>query len=64
MAQHRYEIRREPDGTWTVFDVFTGWPAEVDGHLPATGLDMEEADDLLDLLNLGDLLRRGSNLPL
>ena len=28
MAQQRYDLRKEEDGTWTVFDVFTGWPAE------------------------------------
>lgn len=60
MAQQRYDIRKE-DGTWTVFDVFTGLPAYaqpggLDG--PAFGLDMEEADDLVDLLNEADRRRR------
>jgi len=54
MAQQRYDIRKEEDGTWTVFDMFTGLPAYgqpmgLDG--PAFGLDMDEADDLVDLLN-------------
>ncbi|AMX97127.1 hypothetical protein EOA22_05250 [Mesorhizobium sp. M7A.F.Ca.US.014.04.1.1] len=57
MAQQRYDLKKEPNGTWTVFDVFTGQPAEPDGH-PATGLDMEYADDLVDLLNAADLKRR------
>ncbi len=57
MAQQRYDLRREDDGTWTVFDVFTGLPAEApDG--PAFGLSMEEADDLVDILNGLDRQRR------
>ncbi len=55
--QQRYDIRREDDGTWTVFDVFTGLPAEVGDEL-LFGLDMEEADDAVDLLNLADVRRR------
>lgn len=57
MAQQRYDLRKEPDGTWTVFDVFTGQPAD-DWGAPAVGLDMEYADDLVDLLNIVDLKRR------
>jgi hypothetical protein len=45
----RYNMREEPDG-WTVFDVWTGWPAVVAG-VTQTELDMEDADDLVDLLN-------------
>ncbi|KAA3452739.1 hypothetical protein C7I87_00740 [Mesorhizobium sp. SARCC-RB16n] len=57
MAQQRYDLRKDPDGTWTVFDVFTGQPAMVEGR-PAVGLNMEWADDLVDLLNADDLKRR------
>lgn len=63
MAQQRYDLRKEEDGTWTVFDVFTGQPADApDG--PAFGLDMEDADDLVDILNGLDRQRRaeGGNL--
>ncbi|TPL07583.1 hypothetical protein FJ938_11115 [Mesorhizobium sp. B2-4-14] len=57
MAQQRYDLRKETDGTWTVFDVFTGQPAEIEGQ-PVTGLDLEYADDLVDLLNIADVKRR------
>jgi len=45
----RYDMRRDDEG-WTVFDVWTGWPALVKGA-EQTGLDIELADDLVDLLN-------------
>jgi hypothetical protein len=41
-----------------VFDVFTGWPAVVDGT-ELNLLTAEEADDIVDLLNLKDACRRG-----
>lgn len=59
MAQQRYDLRREEDGTWTVYDVFTGWAADLPSAGPAVGLDMEDADDLVDLLNTLDRERRG-----
>jgi hypothetical protein len=45
----RYDIRSETNG-WTVFDIRTGSPAIVN-HVPQTGLPLEDADDLADLLN-------------
>jgi hypothetical protein len=48
--KNRYDLRREDDGTWTVFDIFTGAPAIAEGEILA-GLEMEDADDLVDLLN-------------
>jgi hypothetical protein len=47
----RYDARRDSrsDG-WTVYDVETGHPAEVNGSLQV-GLPLEDADDLADLLN-------------
>lgn len=51
--QQRYDIRREADTTWTVIDVFTGHPVLID-DLPMVKLEMEEADDVVDLLNLAD----------
>lgn len=57
-SEARYDMRDEPDGTWTVFDIFTGLPAVVD-DVPLIGLEMEEADDLVDLLNFKDARRRG-----
>ena len=62
MAQQRYDLRKEPNGTWTVFDVFTGLPVEV-GLGVFTGLTMEEADDAVNLLNALDRRRRGRLRP-
>jgi hypothetical protein len=45
----RYNMRRDDEG-YTVFDIWTGWPALVKGA-EQTGLDIEVADDLVDLLN-------------
>jgi hypothetical protein len=54
----RYEMQRDQDQRrWTVVDRFTGWPAEVNG-VAQTGLPLENADDLVDLLNLQDAKRR------
>lgn len=44
-----YDIRKEATG-WTVFDVVTGMPAEVNGYLQIE-MSLEDADDLADLLN-------------
>ncbi|RUY94608.1 hypothetical protein EN974_23480 [Mesorhizobium sp. M7A.F.Ca.CA.001.12.2.1] len=57
MLEQRYDLRRDPDGTWTVFDVFTGQPFWPDG-MTAVGLNREYADDLVDLLNAEDLKSR------
>lgn len=57
MHQNRYDMQQEKDGTWTVFDIFTGLPAEVN-DVPQDGLEMEQADDLVDLLNLLYIRRR------
>ena len=57
MAENRYDLRKEDDGSWTVFDIFTGMPAEVNG-IPQDGLEMEQADDLVELLNLQYIRRR------
>jgi hypothetical protein len=46
----RYNIRRDDEG-WTVFDIWTGWPALIKGA-EQVGLDIELADDLVDLLNI------------
>ncbi|OAP35210.1 hypothetical protein AU381_26055 [Sinorhizobium glycinis] len=63
MTTLRYDLRRELDGTWTVFDVFTGRPAVLDadngGERFAAGLHSNEASDVLQLLNFEDALRRG-----
>jgi hypothetical protein len=46
----RYDLIRAENGTWSVLDTITGWPAEVDGHV-LSGMEFGEADDLVDLLN-------------
>lgn len=55
---NRYGMRPNDDGYWTVFDIFTGEPAAVNDTL-LTMLEMEEADDLVDLLNRLYIERRG-----
>ncbi|PWK65850.1 hypothetical protein [Aminobacter sp. AP02] len=57
-SEARYNLRKEANGTWTVYDVFTGLPARVKG-VEQVWLEMEQADDLVDLLNLQDARRRG-----
>lgn len=57
MLTRRYDVRQEPDESWTVFDVFTGLPAVYEGY-QAVDLDMEYADDLVELLNAVDLKQR------
>jgi hypothetical protein len=60
---HRYDVRNDPDKLWTVFDVFTGWPAELDG-LILTGLQPEEAYDILDEVNQQDVeTRKAKGIP-
>ncbi|ACB27611.1 hypothetical protein Mrad2831_5666 [Methylobacterium radiotolerans JCM 2831] len=44
-----YDMRPDDEG-WTVYAVSTDEPARVNG-VRQTGLDMEKADDLVDLLN-------------
>lgn len=44
-------------GTWAVYAIFTGQTAEVNG-IPQDGLDIQIADDLVDLLNLECINRR------
>ncbi|TJU94259.1 MAG: hypothetical protein E5Y02_32865 [Mesorhizobium sp.] len=56
MSQQRYDLRRDPDGSWTVFDVFTGQPADEWGA-PAEHLDQPYAEHLAAMLNAEDLKR-------
>ena len=46
----RYDMRRDDEGGYTVFDIWTGWPAVLCG-IEQVGRDIEDADDLVDLLN-------------
>jgi hypothetical protein len=56
----RFDIRPDQDG-WTIYDRTTDKPAVIDGFVSA-GLSHEEADDLVDLLNTLDVLKRQSTL--
>lgn len=53
----RFGVRVEGDCTWTVFDVFTGWPADCDGRC-LDGLDQGVADSLCAVVNALDKRRR------
>ncbi|PYE98915.1 hypothetical protein C8J35_103516 [Rhizobium sp. PP-F2F-G38] len=57
LFQNRYRLRHDSDDTWAVEDIFTGQTVEVDS-VPQDGLEMEIADDLVDLLNLEYINRR------
>lgn len=48
--ENRFDMRPNGDGFWTVYDIFTGLPAVVNDTV-MDSLEMEEADDLVDLLN-------------
>jgi hypothetical protein len=56
-SKHRYAMREDGTGMRGVYDIFTGLTAEVNG-IPQDGLDIEEADDLVDLLNAEYIARR------
>ncbi|MEP9373301.1 hypothetical protein [Mesorhizobium sp. KR1-2] len=57
MTSKRYDVRKEADGTWTVFDIFTGQPAAV-GTSVFNALSSDEAVDIVHLLNWFDAKRR------
>jgi hypothetical protein len=52
----RYELRKFENG-WTVWDTETKAPAVVEGRWQP-GLAMEDADDMVDLLNRLDLEKK------
>lgn len=49
----RYDMRPDKSG-WTIFDINTGRTVSLGGDLVLIGVDYEEADRLVDLLNAGD----------
>ncbi|MCY1243537.1 hypothetical protein D9M68_258490 [compost metagenome] len=59
MATLRYGLKVEANNVWAVVDVFTGQPVVLHGSL-LSNLPRDEADDLLDILNLKDGIRRGT----
>ncbi|WP_245464749.1 MULTISPECIES: hypothetical protein [unclassified Mesorhizobium] len=54
---HQYGRRVEPDRSWTVYHVFTGIPAYVDGAF-MIGLSRSEANESMLSLNLRNSERR------
>ncbi len=54
-ATQRFAIRNEIDKTWTIFDVFTGL---IMGYGPSIGLELEDARDLVVLMNALDRRNR------
>lgn len=46
----RYDRRLEKNGTWTVFDAFTGHPAEI-GSRQTTGMQIADAEEMMRILN-------------
>jgi hypothetical protein len=47
---HHFGRRIETDRSWSVFHVFTGIPADMDGH-PMTGLSRSDATERMLFLN-------------
>jgi len=46
----KFDILKDPDGTWSVYDLTTRRPAEMGGR-QLTGLRLEDADELLLMLS-------------
>ena len=55
-AQKRYRLRTEPDGSWSVIDVFTGLPVICDEQ-PVLGVDQQQAVVLATQFNLLEIQR-------
>ncbi|MBB3149939.1 hypothetical protein FHS21_006398 [Phyllobacterium trifolii] len=53
----RYDMREEDNGTWTVFDVFTGFPVIVNERMMIS-MEIQEADEMVELLNILDQKKR------
>ncbi len=58
---NRYSTRIEPDGTWTIFDLFTGLPADYYGR-PTTLMDEDNSRSLCIVMNALDKQRRRQSL--
>ena len=54
---YRYAVREDDPDSWTVYDIFTGWPAQFEGRRTVE-MDVRDADGLAELLNVQDLARR------
>ncbi|MER9950097.1 hypothetical protein [Mesorhizobium sp. M0047] len=54
---NRYALRMDRPDSWTVFDVFTGQPAESNNRV-MVGINAGEADEMVGRLNDQDAKRR------
>ena len=61
MNEPRYDLRQEKNGTWSVIDVITHLPAASDGR-DLSGLDRDDARDIMEVLNRDHLAGRKSPL--
>jgi hypothetical protein len=59
MPDVRYTLRKTADGTWSVVDIFSDYPPEF-GDPIMIRMNKEEADDMVDLLNILDRQRRSA----
>jgi hypothetical protein len=55
----RYAMREEQPGMWIIYDVFTGQPVMVEDSV-LSAIDVREANDMVELLNLQDATRRAN----
>ncbi len=59
MTHLRYQVRKNTtDQYWSVVDIFTGWAVEFHGVI-LEALEADEVDQMVDILNIGDLSQRG-----
>ena len=54
---NRYALRMDRPNSWTVFDIFTGQPAEVEQKV-MVGIKTRRAEKLVVELNIQDVKRR------
>jgi hypothetical protein len=54
---HRFGMREEHDGSWLVYDIFTGMPVVVSGQ-QMIGFRKEISRQLTSMLNVHDVFRR------
>jgi len=59
MATTRSSLRKDDYGTWSVIDIFTDCPAELDDDVMVLR-DQEKADEMADLMNKLDRIRRAT----
>lgn len=56
----RFDIREDPHG-WTIYDRLTNEPAVIEGCV-SVGLTFKDADEIADLLNTLELMKRNATL--